>query len=115
MPEILTGTWNLHGKCVDQETDAFVVPIVLNVTGGGNFEGTGTGTDYTGEPMNITISGTYNSSINQISGQISMYFLNSGHTRVDSFVIELKEDTGYFPMPNISGGGCPAEAKLVKQ
>lgn len=113
---ILTGTWNLHGRCQGKTTDAYVIPIKINMTQGGNFQGTGQGVDYTGEPMDVTITGNYNPDTNRITGEIQLYFKESKTTRTDSFSTSLETDTGYFPLTWKSGvQGCPAEARLVKQ
>jgi len=115
LPPVLLGMWNLHGRCIGQTQDVFVVPIQINETAGGGFSGSGTGRDYGGELMDVTISGTYNPSTNGISGTIISYYPDDGYTRVDNFSTELREDTGYFPLTCVSNCGCNGEARLVKQ
>jgi hypothetical protein len=115
LPAVLLGMWDLHGKCINVESDVFVIRIQINESSGGGFSGSGTGRDYNGQLMDVTISGNYNPSTNVISGTIMSYYPDYGYTRVDNFSTQLAEDTGYFPITCVSNCGCDGEARLVKQ
>ena len=114
-PITIAGTWRFHLRCQGYDDDAAELIIVINEAGG-EFNGTGTGEDYSGEPFSIEIQGGYYKYDNIISGTIKSTS-NSGATRLDTFSTKLVNDNKYFPITLeqcSTGGCCPAEVKLVK-
>ena len=116
-PPDVTGTWNFQLKCQANPTIVVDFDIVLNEGAGGDFSGTGTGTDLDGDTLEITISGNYNSSTNVLDGQIVINNLTDPvPTRTDIFNTTLtSNDTGWVPTTRIGGFGCDAEIRLIKQ
>ena len=116
-PETVTGTWEFHIKCVDQATDAAAFNITINESTGGEFTGSGSGTDYDDDSLAITINGTYNSSTYLLNGEITIIAEGSPEPRTDTFSTTLtSNDTGYIRTTCVSGceGTCDAEIKLIK-
>lgn len=116
-PADVTGTWDFHFRCAGATSDAATVPININQSSGGAFSGSGSGTDYNGTPIQLNISGTYNSSTNFMSGEVTTTFTGDPCVRHDTFQVTLtSNDTGYIPMTQtVSCGGCNTEGRLVKQ
>ena len=117
-PPDVTGTWNFRYKCQANPTIVVDFDIVLNEGVGGDFSGTGNGTDLDGATLEITLSGNYNSSNNVLDGQIVINNLTEPlvPTRTDIFNTTLtSNDTGWVPTTRVGGFGCDAEMRLIKQ
>jgi len=110
------GTWNFHLRCAGESSDASLITLNLNETTGGSYSGSGSGTDYNGTPMQHTLSGFYNSSNHNMTGELTSTFSGSSCVRVDNFNITLDSgDSGYFFMNQTQACGCDGEGRLVKQ
>jgi hypothetical protein len=116
-PTTVTGTWRLSGRCVNQSSDAYNFLISLNETSGGSFTGSGSGTDYTGTPLQVFLSGNYNSASKFLSATQKMTFTGQTCAREDSFSTTLtSNDTGYITMTKTHDcGGCVAQTRMIKQ
>ena len=114
-PTTVTGTWEFHLKCAVQEGDAAVFNISINESSGGAFTGSGTGTDYDGTPMQVTIIGNYNSSTHVLTAEITTTFEGNPCVRKDTFSVTLtSNDTGYIAATQTEYCGCDAEVRLIK-
>ena len=81
-PEDVTGIWEFHLRVVNTTNDIVATTIPINQTAGGNLSGSGSGVDINGQAMNISITGHYDASINEIWGTITSTFEVSP-TRID--------------------------------
>jgi tetratricopeptide (TPR) repeat protein len=114
-PQSVSGTWELHFKCASESTDVAVFNITINESTGGNFSGSGSGTDYDGQGMHINITGTYDSANHTLTAQITTTFEETDGVRVDTFSTTLtSNDTGYIPMTQVQVTGCDGEVRLIK-
>lgn len=117
-PVTVTGTWRVLARCIGASYDIWDFLINLNQTSGGAFSGNASATDYDGTPMQMTLSGTYNSTSRFISAtSITTIAGGGGGARIDTVTTTLtSNDTGYIPTTQ-SGAvqGCPAEARMIKQ
>jgi hypothetical protein len=119
LPEEIATTWNAAIKC-KTETE---VAIELNLTTQSdteNFIATGSGQDYDGSPVEVTISGTYHKEFNILSAEVKYTFANSTF-RIDHFAVDLNfyEAGSYLDMIKIDesypGGyeqSCDTQIKL---
>ena len=115
LPVTVTGVWELHFKCVAQSSDAVVLNVTLNETAGGAFSGSGSGTDYDGTLVYITLNGTYNSSTHFLSMEVTTTAEGSSCVRKDTFSTTLtSNDTGYIQMTQTQVCGCTAEMRMIK-
>ena len=112
MVTTLSGTFDIYIRCAGESTDASDIKFTINNDNGGPFNSTGSGVDYNGAPLCFNLSGNYE----QLSNTLSATLAFCDNTRSDYFSIQLlQDDTGYFPMTKvIDNGGCPAEARLVR-
>lgn len=114
-PVTVTGTWELHLKCVTQTSDVAALQITLNESTGGAFTGAGNGYDYDGTPMHMDISGTYDNSAHYLSAAITTTFQGSTCVRVDTFAVTLtSNDTGYINTTQTQVCGCNAQVRMIK-
>ena len=113
-PQDVTGTWNFQLKCQTDPQIILTIDIPFNETAGGDFNGSGSGTDVGGDPLEITISGNYNSSTNLMTGQITT--TNQVPPRIDNFSTTLtSNDSGWVPTICVQACGCEGEIRLIKQ
>lgn len=111
-PITVSGTWRIYLRCAGFTEDAAVFEVVINQSGG-EFSGSGSGEDYDGTPMNVTIQGAYYTYENQISG--TFIISSSRPDRVDRFNVTLINDTGYVPtIKDSSSTGCDGEVRFLK-
>lgn len=115
-PVTTTGTWRLLGRCSGSSSDAWDLLVNLNETSGGNFTGSGTGTDYTGTPLQVSISGNYNSTSKLISLTITTTSPGVSCVRKDTMSTTLtSNDTGYITATQTQVCGCTAQIRMIKQ
>jgi hypothetical protein len=113
----VAGTWTYQIRC---QTSPDIIIISLNIQidegAGGDFNGSGTGTDVGGDTLNITISGNYDSTTKILQGQFEANNItNPSPARVDTFSTTLtSNDTGWIPTTCIQNCNCDAEIRLVK-
>ena len=114
-PISVTGTWELHFRCVDATTDVVVTDVSLNEASGGSFTGSGSGTDYNGTPISMAITGNYSSSTHLLAGDVTSTFQGNPCVREDTFSVTLQSnDTGYIDMTQTKVCGCSAQVRLIK-
>jgi hypothetical protein len=116
-PESVTGTWNFRIRCqAVPDTTIISLDIPINEGAGGDFSGSGTGTDTNGDQLNITISGNYNATTRVLQGQIdTLNLTNPGPARIDLFSTTLtSNDTGWIPTTCTQNCACVGEIRLVK-
>jgi hypothetical protein len=117
-PVSVTGTWNFKIRCqVVPGTIIISLDILISEQAGGNFSGSGTGTDTNGDQLSITISGNYNATTKFLQGQIETDNLTNPQptSRIDQFSTTLtSNDTGWIPTTIVQGSGCDGEIRLVK-
>ncbi|RPH51333.1 MAG: hypothetical protein EHM85_06990 [Desulfobacteraceae bacterium] len=116
-PSTVTGTWLLLMRCTNASYDVFNLLINLNQSTGGAISGSTSGTDYDGTPLQMTLSGTYNSTSKVLSATAITSFTGSSGTRIDTFTTTMtSNDTGYIATTQ-SGSiqGCPAYIRMIKQ
>lgn len=118
----VNGKWDLYVRCEGQTSAAITADIQITSDKNGEetipVSASGTGTDYTGDPISFSITGEYNTITNILKGSISMTFPNNpGDQRVDGFEVKLlKDETPYVAAEIIvPNGGCPVEFKLLKR
>lgn len=109
---ILSGNWQMGLRCSGQTTDVATLQMTLDNDKGGPFTTNGSGTDYTGGPLQFRLDGTYDQTANVMSATLT---LTNGN-RQDSFVQKLLTDSiDYFPLTKVvDNGGCPALASLKR-
>ena len=116
-PASVTGTWNFKIRC-QASPDVIIISldIPINEGAGGNFSGSGTGTDVGGDTLSITISGNYDSTTKALSGQIdATNQTTGGPPRIDLFSTTLtSNDTGWIATNCIQNCACTGEIRLVK-
>jgi hypothetical protein len=108
----LLGTWAFHLRCADQGADAAVYNLTISTLDNGQFTAMGSGTDYNGTPLSLSMNGTFNQITNTLTATESLV----GDKRVDSLTEVLAlDDTGYFPLKKVvDNGGCAAQGRLVR-
>ncbi len=114
----ISGNWNAYIRCADASYDAITLGLKFPVVNNGTYQATGSGTDYTGEAINVTISGNYSVTTNTLTGTIVYQFPSAPtEQRSDQFSISLNyDDTGYSDLTKvIDNGGCSAQIRLVNQ
>ena len=115
-PVTVTGTWNFQIRCQGTTTSIISLDIPINEGAGGDFSGSGTGTDTSDDLLNIQITGNYNSTTKVLTGQIDATNLDfPGPPRVDLFSTTLtSNDTGWIATNCIAECVCPGEIRMVK-
>jgi hypothetical protein len=112
-PITVSGTWRVYLRCAGSAEDAVVFEVDI-IQSGDNFTGSGSGEDYDGTPLNVTLQGAYFTYGNQISGTLTIRS-ESRPDRIDGFTVTLLNDTGYVPTSNDnSSTGCDKEARFLK-
>lgn len=114
----ISGSWTMQLKCAGQSIDAITTELNFKTKKDASYTASGSGTDYTGDPVNVTISGFYNKKENRLEGDMTFSFpLSPGEERVDSFQVVLNEDeTPYIQTTKkIDNGGCATEIKLTNK
>ncbi len=108
---VLSGEFDFHLRCEGQTRDASTFKLEINNDDGGPFSAMGTGTDYNGTPLSITLSGSYDQAKNVLSGD-----LVPTPNRKDRFEVKLNEDdSGYFTLSKVKdNGGCTVQGRLVR-
>jgi hypothetical protein len=113
----LSGSWKLFLRCSEQSTDAIEFDLEFPTTSENNFEVTGIGTDYDGEPINCNINMSYNNTNNILSG--TSYITKPSTPdfyRYDSFSVKLdRDETEYFSLTlgDNNDAGCDVEGRLL--
>jgi len=115
-PASVTGTWNFQIRCQGTTTSIISLDIPINEGAGGDFSGSGTGTQIGGDLLNIQISGNYDNATKLLQGQIDATNLDfPGPPRVDLFSTTLtSNDTGWIATNCIAECVCPGEIRLAK-
>jgi hypothetical protein len=115
-PVSVTGTWNFQIRCQGTTTSIISLDIPINEGAGGDFTGSGTGTQIGGDLLNIQISGNYDNATKFLQGQIDATNLDfPGPPRVDLFSTTLtSNDTGWIATNCIAECVCPGEIRLAK-
>lgn len=114
----ISSDWQLSGRCQGRTVDGYKLTISLTADEQQNVTASGTGTDYDGSPLAVTMNGTYDQTTNTLTAKLNMTFPQKGGSRRDSFTHQLNEDdTGYFPatMEYNSAQGCQSEIRLINQ
>lgn len=116
-PKDVNGTWDMHLRCAGQGSDTSVVRLTINQAAGGSFDGSGSGTDYPGTPMQHQISGTYDAGSHLLSATLTTRIQGQACVRRDKFSTTLtSNDSGYVGANQVSNcGGCQAEVRMVRQ
>lgn len=119
----ISGSWGMMLRCAGQTVNAFEFDFTIQTTDQDetvSVEGYGAGMDYTGDPMEVNLEGTYTSAINTLYAQLHFTwdeFDPETYYRIDEFTKRLDEDdTGFFPIERVEqepGQGCAAEVRLV--
>jgi hypothetical protein len=117
-PVTVTGTWNFRIRCQTvPDTIIISLDIPINEGAGGDFSGSGTGTDTNGDQLSITISGNYDTATKFLQGQIETDNLTvpQPSNRIDLFSTTLtSNDTGWITTNCIQNCACAGEIRLVK-
>jgi len=112
----IAGKWKAFIKCSDKEMPAITLNLDFPADSGGDFKATGSGTDYTGEAINVEINGSYDPKKLILKGEITYMFPSDPtEQRKDSFNASLNYDaTDYYTLTKvIDNGGCDAQIKFV--
>jgi hypothetical protein len=112
----ISGNWTVRLRCQNQTTDAVTADITFKTKEDNSFTASGSGTDYTGEPLNVKITGVYKKKENKLEGDLEFSFVNSPDDgRKDHFIVILNEDeTPYIQTSKVvDNGGCAVEMKLI--
>jgi hypothetical protein len=112
----ISGSWTVRLRCQSQTNDAITADITFKTKSDDSFTATGSGTDYTGEPLTVKITGVYKKKENKLEGDLEFSFVTSpDDTRKDHFSVVLNEDeTPYISTTKvIDNGGCYVEIKLI--
>ncbi len=119
LPEQMTSDWNVAIKCTEQE--AVAIEAVMETDNiSQNFSASGSGQDYDGDPINMTINGFYDSEHNTINAEVRYDFVYSGNYRIDHFAVDLDyyENGSYINMIKIEvsnpGGPAPSCESQIK-
>lgn len=120
LPEEIAAEWEIAIKCKSQSEIAMEVTLTTT-NNSKDFTATGTGQDYDGQPINFTVTGTYDKKFSTLSAEIKYEFVNDGTFRIDylgldlgtynhgSYIDLIKIDQTYTggPIPS-----CDTEIKL---
>lgn len=112
----IDGKWKALIKCSNKDQPAITLELDIPADAGGAFKATGSGTDYTGDPINVEIDGNYDPKNLKLSGVITYQFPNDPtEQRKDSFVVGLNYDaTDYSTLTKVvDNGGCDAQIQLI--
>lgn len=88
LPQELASTWKAAIKCSEENEDAIEMTLTT-VSDSENFTATGSGNDYDGAPVKITVTGIYSKELNTLSAEIKYSFVNAGTFRIDHFAVDL--------------------------
>jgi hypothetical protein len=90
--------------------------IPINEGAGGDFSGSGTGTDTNGDLLSIQISGNYDNATKLLQGQIDATNITTGGPpRVDLFSTTLtSNDSGWIATNCVQNCSCAGEIRLIK-
>ncbi|MBA4055372.1 MAG: hypothetical protein C0490_11720 [Marivirga sp.] len=114
----ISGSWTIRLRCTGQSTDAITTELNFKTKKDASFTALGSGIDYGGDPVDVSIKGFYNKKENKLQGDMTFSFpQNPGEERVDSFQVVLNEDeTPYIiTTKKVDNGGCVAEIKLINK
>ena len=115
-PPTTTGTWRVLGRCMGASYDVWDLLIYLNETAGGNFSGSASGTDYSGIPMQMSLTGNYNNTSKFISLTATTTSTAVSCVRMDTMSTTLtSNDTGYITATQTQVCGCTAQYRMIKQ
>ena len=109
------GSYHLDFRCVNQSYDVISFDFNLNNTTGNVIDYTTDATDYTGEPMRVHITATYDATNQTLNGVFDFYFYNyPEQERKDGFSISLAtNDSGYVECYKIvDNEGCYAALRI---
>ena len=112
----VTGTWNFQIRCQGTTDSIISLDIPINEGAGGDFTGSGTGTDTNGDLLNIQIAGNYDTTTKLLQGQVdATNITNPGPPRVDLFSTTLtSNDTGWIDTNCVQNCACAGEIRLAK-
>jgi hypothetical protein len=115
-PASVTGTWNFQIRCQGTTTSIISLDIPINEGAGGDFSGSGTGTDTNGDLLSIQISGNYDNATKLLQGQIDATNITTGGPpRVDLFSTTLtSNDSGWIATNCVQNCSCAGEIRLIK-
>ena len=115
-PVSVTGTWNFQIRCQGTTDSIISLDIPINEGAGGDFTGSGTGTDTNGDLLNIQIAGNYDTTTKLLQGQVdATNITNPGPPRVDLFSTTLtSNDTGWIDTNCVQNCACAGEIRLAK-
>lgn len=116
----ISGKWDMHFRCQNTSTDAFVLHLNFPPSERKEFTLDQDYTDYDGSLNHAKIHLKYDNTTNVLSSDmINTDGSLPGFERKDSFTLKLKrDDSGYLPaqLVYLNGGtGCPAEFRLVNK
>jgi len=119
IPEEIQSEWTIAIKCSEQEQIA-IEAVMTTQKKTSDFTASGSGNDYDGEPIDMTVTGVYDKKYNTISAEVRYDFINSGTYRKDHFAVDLDYYTNgtYIDMIKIDesnpGGPYPSCDTQIK-
>lgn len=114
----ISGSWELDFKCATQTQIAAKLNITFDPTKTGDFTSTGSGTDYNGSPLAISVKGQYDEKKNRLTLEMTTTFPdNPSDIRIDKITVELNEDeTAFVTAQKIKqNNGCDLAIKLINK
>ena len=120
LPEEIASEWKIAIKCKEQ-TEIAIETTLTTLTNSEEFIATGTASDYGGEPISFTVTGTYDKKLDVLSAEIRYDFTDDGTYRIDFFAINFNNYIAgtYIDLIKIdesnSGGpypSCDTEIKM---
>ena len=106
--------YHLDFRCVNQSYDVISFDFNLNDKSGNVIDYTTDATDYSGDPMKVHITATFNESNHTLDGVFDFFFYNyPEQQRKDGFSISLTDDSGYVNCTKIiDNNGCYAALRI---
>lgn len=111
------GKYHLGFRCETQSYDVISFDFTLNSSNGNTIDYTTEATDYSGSPMKVHISATYDANNQTLNGVFDFYFYEDpSQQRKDGFSVSLAtDDSGYTGCRKIvDNGGCFAAIRIYK-
>lgn len=88
LPQEIASTWKAAIKCAEESEDAIELTLTT-LSDSENFSATGTGYDYDGTEVKITVNGIYSKELNTLSADVKYTFVEAGTFRLDHFAVDL--------------------------